>query len=332
MIMTDITVLTETELRNCVGLDLEIIDALAEGFQTLSAGKAVMPPIMRLDVEEHHGEVDVKTAYVPGVDSFAIKLATGFFNNPARGLPTASGMMNLFDSATGQVKAVLLDNGYLTDVRTAAAGGLAARTLAKDNIDTVTIVGAGGQARWQLEALSLVRKFSEITIWARDMDKASAFAANAGEQYDADVRVVADLQEAVSNADVIITTTPASEPLVQKGWVKPGAHITAMGSDAEHKCEISPELIASADVYAADSAAQCARLGELRSAIEKGLVSADQPKAELGQILAGEAPGRTSDEQITIADLTGTGMQDTVMARMAYAKAVSASKGTVVST
>ena len=174
--MPTIRLLSERDLRQAVRLDLDAIACIEKAFAALAGGKVVMPPILSMAIPEHNGEVDVKTAYVPGIDSFAIKMSPGFFDNPKLGLPSTSGLMILFSARTGMLEALLLDNGYLTDVRTAAAGAVAARHLARQDASRACIIGAGTQARLQLEALCLVRPITRATIWARDHGKAEAVA------------------------------------------------------------------------------------------------------------------------------------------------------------
>ncbi len=326
--MGQIKILNETELRGAVALDLEAVDCVERGFVALAGGGVVMPPILSMAIKEHNGEVDVKTAYVPGIDSFAIKMSPGFFNNPGLGLPSTSGLMVLFSAHTGQVEAVLLDNGYLTDVRTAAAGAVAARHLSRANARSACIIGAGMQAQLQLQALCLVRPIERATLWARDPQKAEKAAAQARDRLGIDVVAVQDPADAVSAADVVVTTTPSSEPLVKAAWLRPGQHVTAMGSDQEHKNELEAACIGRADLYVPDRLAQTRLLGELRSAIAAGIVGADAPFAELGDIASGQASGRPGDDAITIADLTGTGVQDTAIARFAFQRAVSNQTGT----
>jgi ornithine cyclodeaminase len=287
-----------------------------------------MPPILRLDIPEYRGEVDVKTAYVPGIEGFAIKISPGFFDNPKIGLPSTNGMMVLLSSRTGLVQALLLDNGYLTDVRTAAAGAVAAKHLSRENASVAAIFGAGMQARLQLEALTLVRPIREARIWARDSAKAQSVAAELAAKLGFSVTATPDARGAVTGADLIVTTTPSETPIIDAGWLEPGQHLTAMGSDAEHKNEIDPAAIAVADLYVADSLKQTRRLGELHHAIDGGLVADDAIFAELGQIVAGRTRGRTRNDQITIADLTGTGIQDTAIATLAFARAGAANAGT----
>ncbi len=325
--MPDIKILTESELRDLVPLDTDAVNCVEQGFTTLAGGNVVMPPIMTLMVPDHNGEVCVKSAYVPGVDSFAMKMSPGFFDNPKLGLPSSSGLMVLFASKTGMLEALLLDNGYLTDVRTAAAGAVSARHLARQDASRVCIIGAGVQAKLQLKALMLVREIRTAVIWARDISKAEATAADLRAELGLDVTASSDVTQAVSSADIVVTTTPSSSPLVQSDWLRPGQLIIAMGSDQEHKVELEPDCLSKATLYVPDSQSQCAVKGELRSALEAGLFPDDQTFSELGDITSGKAPGRRSDGDIVIADLTGTGVQDTAIATLARQRAEVAGKG-----
>jgi ornithine cyclodeaminase len=327
--MSRISILMERDLRAIVKLDASSVDCVEQAFSALATRSVAMPPILRLDIPEFRGEVDVKTAYVPGFDGFAIKVSPGFFDNPKLGLPSLNGLMILLSAKTGLVEALLLDNGYLTDTRTAAAGAVAARHLAREDASVATIFGAGMQARLQLEALTLVRPIKAARIWARDMAKAEKLAAELALQQDIDVTAVADPRQAVSGADIIVTTTPAERPILLASWLEPGQHLTAMGSDAEHKNEIDPAVFARA-VYVADRISQTRILGELHHAIEAGVALADQEFAELGSVIAGKAKGRTGPETITFADLTGTGVQDTAIANLALARARDAGSGQII--
>lgn len=325
--MPDIKILTEAELRELVPLDLAAVECVEQGFSTLAGGKVVMPPIMTLLVPDHNGEVCVKTAYVPGIDSFAMKMSPGFFDNPKLGLPSTSGLMVLFSSRTGMLEALLLDNGYLTDVRTAAAGAVAARHLARADASRVCVIGAGVQARLQLRALALVREVRSAVIWARDVGKAETLANGLRDEMGIDVTASTQLAPAVTSADIIVTTTPSATPLVMADWLQPGQLVIAMGSDQEHKAELHPDCLRKATLYVPDSQAQCAIKGELRSAIAAGAIAADHQFTELGQITAGHAPGRQSDHDLVIADLTGTGVQDTAIATLARQRADAAGMG-----
>jgi len=325
--MPTIRILTEADLRAAVPLDLAAVDCIEAAFRALAGGGVVMPPILSMAIHAFNGEVDVKTAYVPGIDSFALKVSPGFFDNPKIGLPSTSGLMILFSARTGQVEALLLDNGYLTDVRTAAAGAVAARHLARADAAHAAILGTGMQARLQLTALTLVRPIRRATIWGRDPAKAEALAADLAQHLPIRIDALTDPAGAVAAADIIVTTTPATAPILKADWLRPGQHVTAMGSDQATKNEIEAAALARADLYVADRLSQTRTLGELRAALEAGaMADADYP--ELGAIVAGEAPGRASDDAITIADLTGTGVQDTAIATLARQRAAAHGKGT----
>ncbi|MEM5470231.1 ectoine utilization protein EutC [Hoeflea sp. AS60] len=326
--MTDIKILTEADLRGLVKLDLDAIDCVEQAFAALASGDVVMPPILSMAIAPFNGEVDVKTAFVPGIDSFAIKISPGFFDNPKIGLPSTSGLMVLFSARTGMLEALLLDNGYLTDVRTAAAGAVAARYLSRADATTACILGAGCQGQMQLKALCLVRPIEKATIWARDPEKAATTAVQLTADLGIEVTAAADVATAVSSADVIVTTTPAAHPILKAEWLRPGQHITAMGSDQDHKNELDPACFSKADLYVPDRLSQTRMLGELRSAIAAGVVEAGADFAELGMIVAGKASGRPSDDAITIADLTGTGIQDTAIATFASKRALAVNAGT----
>jgi ornithine cyclodeaminase len=323
--------LTEPDLRKAVRLDASAVACVEDAFAALATKPVVMPPILRLDIVEHRGEVDVKTAYVPGLDGFAIKVSPGFFDNPKIGLPSLNGLMILFSTKTGLVEALLLDNGYLTDVRTAAAGAVAAKYLSRPNSQVAAIFGAGIQARLQLEALTLVRPIKRARIWARDFAKAEAAAQDLSTSLGIAVEAVPNPEAACDGADIIVTTTPAEQPILKAEWLQPGQHITAMGSDSEHKNEIDPAIVPRA-VYIADSLAQTRRLGELHHAIRAGLIEPDQSFPELGQVVASQAPGRESPGAVTLCDLTGTGVQDTAIATLAHARAREAGAGRPIDT
>ena len=327
----EITILTEAELRGLVRLDLAAVDVVERAFAALASGAVVMPPILSMAIPEANGEVDVKTAWIPGFEGFAIKVSPGFFDNPKRGLPSLNGLMILLSAKTGLVEALLLDNGYLTDVRTAAAGAVAARHLAPASVETAGVIGTGTQARLQIEATHLVRPFRRLLVWGRDGEKAHACAADLAARLGIPAEAAADPARLVADSQLVVTTTPAEHPVLRAEWLHPGLHITAMGSDQAGKNEIEPAALAATDLYVCDRVSQCALLGELRSAIAAGVWPGGTPP-ELGEIVAGRKEGRASDDEITICDLTGTGAQDTAIATFAVDAARSAGAGSTITT
>lgn len=327
--MRTIRVLTEGELRELVGLDDEALGAIEAVYPLISSGVGSMPPIMRIDVPENNGEIDIKSAYLPGYPGIAVKVSAGFFDNPARGLPSLGGLMMVFDSETGLPRAALFDNGYLTDLRTALAGAVAARHLSVDDASTVAVLGAGAQARFQVEALGLVRPIHRVLVWARRPEQAEALAAELS-RGGVEASAVPSREEAAAGADILVTATPSTDPLVTEEMLHPGLHVTAVGSDAEGKQEISARAVTTADVFVCDSLAQSSRLGELRAAAEAGF---DLSRAvELGTVITGDSTGRTDPEQVTICDLTGTGAQDTAIASLAMERSGPADAGISIET
>ncbi|WP_420859703.1 cyclodeaminase [Marivivens marinus] len=324
----DIQIVTEAQLRAAVSLDLTTVDVIERAFAALASGEVVMPPILSMDLPQANGEVDVKTAYIPGFDGFAIKVSPGFFNNPKIGLPSLNGLMILFSAKTGLVEAVYLDNGYLTDIRTAAAGAVAARHLAPKLVQTAGVIGTGVQARLQLQAAHLVRPFDRVLVHGRDMDKARGCAADLSNALGIEAVAMADPADLVAQSQLVVTTTPARTPVLRAEWLHPGLHITAMGSDQEGKNEIDPAAIAAADLYVCDRVSQCEVSGELEAARAAGLLAGVTPP-ELGEVITGAKAGRQSEDDITICDLTGTGAQDTAIA--SHVRAILPDAGTRIS-
>jgi ornithine cyclodeaminase len=242
-----------------------------------------------------------------GGSRFVVKVATGFYDNPKRGLPSSSGLMLLFDAETGAPHAILLDEGRLTDLRTAAAGAVAAKHLAPGALDAIAILGAGVQARLQLAALRAATPCRQVRIWARRRNAAEELATEAA-KLGFEAEIAASPGQAVREAGLIVTTTPAAEPLLNAADVSPGCHVTAVGSDTPDKAELASELIARADRLIADSRVQARDRGEFRRAPESAVI------AELGEVIAGRAVGRQDRSEISICDLTGIAPQDLAIA------------------
>ncbi|MFW5712424.1 MAG: cyclodeaminase [Spirochaetota bacterium] len=329
--MEPIYILKEDELKSIVKLDESVIKAIETGFSELQKGNATVPPIMMIPVPEKTGEVDVKSAYIKGIKRLAIKVASGFFENNKIGLPSASGQMLVLSSETGYLDGVLLDNGYLTQVRTGAAGAVAAKFLAPENATNAGVIGSGTQARYQMRALALVRNIKTIRMFSLDSDEVrDAYVEEMSKELGIKVIKAADAEEVVRESDVVVTTTPARNGYIKAAWLHPGLHITAMGSDTEEKQELESAVLGKADILACDLKSQVFRLGETRSAIEDGVLTENSPIRELGEMINGVQPGRESDEQITVCDLTGVGVQDTMIAIKAYDLAVEKQMGTQI--
>jgi ornithine cyclodeaminase len=241
-----VTIVTEAELRQCVGLDEGLVEAIEDCFTWLAQGRVTMPPIMHIDVPEHNGVMDIKSAYVRGKPSFAIKVGSGFFDNHLLGLASSSAMMVVVSAETGFVEAVLLDNGYLTDLRTGAAGAVAARHLAPAKVDTVGVFGAGAQARYQVAALKLVRDFRRLLVRGQAPERVAPYLAEMAAELGVEAVEAGSAEELVRESQVVVTTTPSETPIVEAAWLHPGLHLTAMGSDTPAKQELEAGVLARA--------------------------------------------------------------------------------------
>lgn len=315
-ISSETKIYSESEIREKVDLR-EAIKAVEDSFAAYSSGQAVLPGVINLDLPEFQGEVHVKGAYVRGSEYYVIKVASGFYRNPELGLPVGNGLMLVFRARTGELAAILLDHGYLTELRTAAAGAVAARYLAREKLIKVAVIGSGVQARFQLRALAEVRNFKEVAVWSRNPENVCRYIAEMTEQFpDERFTAAPSAEEAVRQADLVITATPSRQPIVRAEWLKPGVHITAMGSDGPDKRELYPEVLAAADRIFCDSIVQCRCLGELHHALEAGVITESRVSGEIGELILGRKAGRKSEEEITVADLTGVGVQDAAVASL----------------
>jgi ornithine cyclodeaminase/alanine dehydrogenase-like protein (mu-crystallin family) len=306
-----IPILDEPSIRRVI-TPAVAVRAIREAFRADGDGRTTVPSVINLPVPG--GEFHVKTAAIDGVPWLAVKVASGFPGNDARGLPTGSGLMVVFDVRTGLPASLLLDNGFLTDIRTGAAGAVAAERLARAEVEAVGVVGSGVQARHQVICLCEVRRPRRLFAWSPDAAGLAAYCADMRERLGIDARPMPDVESVCRDADLLITATPSRAPLVRAEWLRPGVHVTAVGSDSPGKQELDARCLARADLVTVDRLAQCAAFGELASAIAAGVFTADRVHGELGAIVAGRLPGRTRDDQITITDLTGVGFQDTAIA------------------
>ena len=313
------TMLDLDEIKSLVDTP-QLIQEIETGFVLYSEGKVVVPPVGFLHFDDPPGDVHIKYGFVSGGDYYVLKMASGFYDNAKVDLPVADGVILVFSQKTGELELILLDRCWLTDMRTAAAGAVAAKHLAPKAIDHIGIVGTGVQARMQLEMLRTVVDCKSCFIWGRDSAKVQVMIddlrANEGIQaWGLEIQAAATLDDLVSQCNLIVTTTSAKDPLIRADHVRKGTHITAMGSDDDGKQELEAALLAKADRVVADSVSQCSQYGECLHAIQGGLIE-EGSILELGQVIKDPAMGRTSDNQITVADLTGVAVQDIQIAKM----------------
>jgi ornithine cyclodeaminase len=297
--------------------DIDVVGEIERGFVALSEGKVEVPPVGELLFPDESGELHIKYGAVRGDDVFVVKLATGFFNNPTLGLPPFSGCMLVLSAKTGQVLCILLEEGELTNHRTAAAGAVVARHLAPPRLETIGICGSGVQARLQADYLRRVTECRDLVLWGRDQGRAAEAVRDIARMgYSA--RVAASPEDVASSAQLIVTTTAAHKPYLLAASVKPGTHITAMGSDTPEKNEIDPLILKSAGTVVADSIPQCLLRGEIRAAIAADVLRRENV-VELGNVISGKA-GRRGPDEITVADLTGVAVQDIMIAKAVVAR------------
>jgi ornithine cyclodeaminase/alanine dehydrogenase-like protein (mu-crystallin family) len=301
-----------------VGLDL--VPAMEAAFERYSAGKALVPPVGELLLRDPPGEIHIKHGYVRGDDYYIVKIASGFPMNSALGLPSGNGLMLLFNRLTGELAAILLDQGLLTDVRTAAAGAVAAKYCAPSTVGRIGIMGTGVQSRLQLRHLADVVACRNVLAWGRNSERLERYRKEMEREGFA-VSITRDAREVAGTCSLIVTTTASTEPILHGADVLPGTHITAVGSDTPDKRELDSGVLAKADVVIADSRAQCVERGEIAHAVRDGVIAMDGV-IELGEVVAGKASGRQSDDQITVADLTGVAVQDAAIATAVFAKIV----------
>lgn len=303
------------QIKQVVG-QLDVAKFIEDGFVAYSQGRVVVPPVGELIFDKPPGDVHIKYGYIKADDYFAIKIATGFFENYKLDLPTSDGLILLFSQRDGTLASILLDECYLTNVRTAVAGQIVAKYMAPSKVDCIGVFGTGVQARMQVEYLRPVVDCSDIMVWGRHKDKLETYKLDM-EKLDYRVQTATAAAEVCETCRLIITATAAESPLIDVSQVRPGTHITAMGSDTHAKQELDPKILQTADVVVADSIEQCLTRGEISKTLQAGLIN-QADLIELGDVVAGHQSGRTSDGQTTVADLTGVAVQDIQIARAVH--------------
>lgn len=303
------------ELEEIKGIlaETDLLPPIEAGFVAYSRGRAVVPPVGELILEDAPGEVHIKYGYLIGDDYYVIKIASGFYDNPSRGLPSGDGMMLLFRQTTGEPVGLLMDHAHLTDVRTAVAGALAAKALAPPVVERIGIVGTGVQARLQLRHLDGIVDCRRVLAWGR-RDEALRRYRQEMQAEGYDVQTTRDAAEIGPACQLIVTVTPSTEPLLRAAEIGPGTHITAVGSDTVGKQELEAAILTAADRVVVDSLSQCRERGELAHALGGDGLSEDDV-VELGAVLAGDAVGRSTPDEVTVADLTGLAVQDVQAAK-----------------
>lgn len=284
----------------------DLIQCIEKAFVALSDGTAAVPPVGHLGFSEPPGDMHIKYGYIQNDPYYVIKIASGFYENQTVGLPNNNGLMLVFNAKTGLPECLLQDEGYLTDLRTALAGAVAAKYLGPKEVSVIGILGTGVQARMQLETLSWITDCKEVHVYGRSEGKARQYQKDMKEQ-GFRVHVCTHPSEVAKNANLIVTTTASRVPLLSAEDIRPGTHITAMGADAPGKQELDAAILGKAAMVACDSKTQCVHHGETHFAVSEQHITEDSVR-EIGELLA-TSFSRNPDD-ITIADLTGIATQD----------------------
>ncbi len=289
------------------------VSGVERAFRALALGEATLPDPMVVELAEQRAEVHVKGAYLRGARHIVLKLATGFYNNRARGLPSGDGMFLLLDAETGAPDLLLEEHGYLTDLRTAAAVALTLKYLAPQDARDALLVGAGALARLTARAMIAELPLERLTLWNRTPERADVLAKELASVVATSVAPA--LEHAVRDHRIIVTATASTTALIKAAWLTSGTHITSAGTGSPEKVELEPEVLRKADKLIADRVSQTERYGNLHHALAAGVVTRERVYGELGDLAAGRVAGREAASEITVADLTGVGVQDAAIAQ-----------------
>ncbi|MHA1201125.1 MAG: ornithine cyclodeaminase family protein [Candidatus Heimdallarchaeaceae archaeon] len=288
--------------------NVNIIEVIEEGFIAYSQGKVKVPPVGEMIFDEPPGECHIKYGFIKRDDYFVIKVATGFYDNPKINLPAFDGLMLLFSQKTGQLLSVLLDEGYLTNIRTAAAGAIAAKYMAPKNVKRIGVFGAGTHGRLQPIYLQKVLDCKNIITWGMNQEELDIYEKDMTE-LGFKVQTTQNPEDITSSCNLIVTCTPSKEPLIFTDQIRKGTHITAIGSDTPEKQELDSAILQKADCLVVDSIEQCMSRGESFKAMNDGMITKEK-MIELGQIIMDNSFRRQSEDEITVTDLTGVAIQD----------------------
>ncbi len=315
--------LTEDEVRSLLTMD-DAIEAVQRAFLDHGMGRTQMPPKSYLYFSRHNGDLRTMPAYIEGQDLAGVKIVNVHPDNPQIGLPSVMALLILNSPQTGEPLAIM-GATYITSMRTGAAGAVAARHLARPDSRMVGMIGAGAQARTQLQGLSRHFQIEQVIVYDSLADRARAFKEYVLGFLECDFIAAAGPKEACE-CDILVTTTPSRRPVVRDEWVRSGTHINAIGADAPGKQELDSILLKRARIVV-DDVVQAVHSGEVNVPISEGILRQEDIDAQIGEILAGKKTGRTSNEEITIFDSTGLGLQDVAAGHVVYEKALKSGVG-----
>ena len=313
--------LSEDELRQVVTIS-DAIEVIKSALITSAQGRIDTPGEFTLNLLDVNGEVDVKGSYIQDAPYYVVKVDSYFQNNPAINLPGNSGLVTVFDAATGFPAAIMADNGYLANIRAGVSGALSAQHLANQQLNQVAVIGTDGQAYIQLKALMVVKEIPLVKVWGPSPLDADTYARRMVEDHDVNIEIASTAEEAVGQADLIITTIAHPNALLDANWIKPGVHITAVGSHRPSLPKLHPNILRQADLLVVDNLEKCSRFGEVQHGLAANTITMDDIHGDLGNLVYGTVNGRMDINQITLADLIGLDIIDTVVATLALEKAL----------
>jgi alanine dehydrogenase len=321
-------VLSEAQVRSLIDVE-ELITSLAQAHIQYSTGKAVMPVRLVVPLPQIQGRITSMPGYLTEDKALGMKVVTYFQNNPEQNLPAILATVMLFSAATGKIIAVM-DGSYITAIRTACASAMATKALANPETPVLGILGAGVQARAHIEALCRVRKLNQIKLYS----PSGTSAANIKKELEPAVGIAIDVaksaEETVRNADLVVTATTAQQPILKCEWLKPGAHINAVGSHRPDSREIDGPTVAQSKVVVDSREAIMAECGDIILAIKEKSITEKHLHAEIGEVLAGTKSGRSNAGEITLYKSVGIAIQDVATAQLIYHKALELKVGTNV--
>ena len=323
--------LTEKDVKQLLTMD-EVMEAVESAFKAKGLGHAQMPAKVYLFYNKYKGDLRAMPSYLEELDISAVKIVNVHPENRAKyGLPTVMAIIILVNPKNGAPMAIM-SGAWATGMRTGAAGGIAAKYLAKKDSKVVGLVGAGAQARTQLMALlSLYKKLEEVRVWSLPDGTKEAFVDEMEPKYGDAAKIIAveSVKDAVEGADIVVTITPSRKTLVSNDWVEPGMHFNCIGADAPGKQELDPAILTRAKIII-DDWEQASHSGEINVPLTKGIITKQNVWSEICEIVAGLKPGRTSSDEITVFTSTGLAVQDAVTANLAYKKALAKGLGRLV--
>jgi alanine dehydrogenase len=324
-------ILTDDEVKKLLSMS-EVVEAVELAFKQKGLGRVQMPAKIYLYYKKYNGDLRAMPTFLEDLDISAVKIVNVHPDNPIKNdIPTVMAVITLIDPTTGTPIAIM-GGTTITDMRTGAAGSIAAKYLAKNDPKTIGLVGAGAQAKTQLMALlEVYKKLKEVRVWSRTEETKKNFVTETQQAYGNSIQVIpaASIRKAVEGADIVVTTTPSRKPLVTNDMVSAGMHINCIGADAVGKEELDPNILKRAKIVV-DDWEQASHSGEINVPLSRGIITKDNIWAEIGEIVAGLKPGRQRQDEITVFTSTGLAVQDAVTAKIAYSKALAAKVGRLI--